>query len=178
MTPLLRPWPPTSDAPDLSVFEPLVKNYYHAKFRASSLKNGWVIGLGTKEDIWAGSSRWRLRSKMSPSDYTVQTLELKLKVRSLDNFYFLAVEVGYCSSFGIQAYYIGLEAIGSWQKWEAELTVHLRTSREGTALITQLSMITQDFDFCPLMYQPWGDTKAPDNTIILSYLYQIPHVLM
>ena len=52
--PSYAPEPPTSDAPDLSAFEPLVKNYYHAKFWASSLKNGWVIGLGTKEDIEGG----------------------------------------------------------------------------------------------------------------------------
>ena len=37
--------PPTSDAPDLSVFEPLVKNYYHAKFRASSSKIDQVMAI-------------------------------------------------------------------------------------------------------------------------------------
>ena len=52
MTPSYAPEHPTSDAPDLFVFEPLVKNYYYAKFRASSLKNDWVIGLGTKEDTY------------------------------------------------------------------------------------------------------------------------------
>ena len=40
--------------------------------------NGWVIGLGTKEDT-------SYIIYLSPSDYTVQTFELKLKVRSLDN---------------------------------------------------------------------------------------------
>ena len=30
--------PPTSDAPDQSVFERLVKSYYHTKFQASSSK--------------------------------------------------------------------------------------------------------------------------------------------
>ena len=38
MTPSYAPEPPTSDTPDLSVFDPLVKNYYHAKFQASSSK--------------------------------------------------------------------------------------------------------------------------------------------
>ena len=37
--------PPTSDAPDLSVFEPLVKKYYHAKFRASSSKINHVMAI-------------------------------------------------------------------------------------------------------------------------------------
>ena len=37
--------PPTSDTPDLSVFEPLAKNYYHTKFWASSSKIDQVIEL-------------------------------------------------------------------------------------------------------------------------------------
>ena len=43
MTPLLCPEPPTSDAPDHSVFECFVKSYYHAKFWASSSKIGRVM---------------------------------------------------------------------------------------------------------------------------------------
>ena len=62
MTPLLRPLTPTSDAPDLSVFEPLVKNYYHAKFRASSSKIDQVIGLVRVSDtivyIYYYISKW------------------------------------------------------------------------------------------------------------------------
>ena len=36
--PLNTPEPPICDAPDLAVFERLVKGYYHAKFWASNLK--------------------------------------------------------------------------------------------------------------------------------------------
>ena len=38
MTPSYAPVSPTSDAPDLSVFERLVKRYYLTKFQASSSK--------------------------------------------------------------------------------------------------------------------------------------------
>ena len=44
--PPLTPLNPfTSDAPDLSAFEPLVKNYYHAKFWASSSKIDRVMAI-------------------------------------------------------------------------------------------------------------------------------------
>ena len=43
--PYYAPEPPTSDAPDLSVFEPLVKNYYHAKFWAFSSKIDQVMAI-------------------------------------------------------------------------------------------------------------------------------------
>ena len=45
MTPLLHPWTPTCDAPDQSVFERLVKSYYHLKFWASNLKIEWVMAI-------------------------------------------------------------------------------------------------------------------------------------
>ena len=47
MTPSYTPEPPTLNAPDESIFEHLVKSYYHAKFWVSSLKNGLVIRVGT-----------------------------------------------------------------------------------------------------------------------------------
>ena len=45
MTPSYAPEPPTSDAPDLSAFEPLVKNYYNAKFWVSSSKIDRVMAI-------------------------------------------------------------------------------------------------------------------------------------
>ena len=41
--PSYTPEPPTFDAPDQSVFEPLVKSYYHPKFWASSSKIDQVM---------------------------------------------------------------------------------------------------------------------------------------
>ena len=43
MIPFLLPWTPTCDAPDQSVFERLVKSYYHTKFGAFSLKIDQVM---------------------------------------------------------------------------------------------------------------------------------------
>ena len=43
--PSYAPEPPTSDAPDQSVFERLVKSYYHAKFWASSSKIDRVMAI-------------------------------------------------------------------------------------------------------------------------------------
>ena len=54
---------------------PLVKNYYHAKFRASSSKIDQVIGLVR---VW--------KSYYSPTDYTVQTLALSLDKNSRPEF--------------------------------------------------------------------------------------------
>ena len=46
MTTLLRREPPTCDAHDQSVFERLVKRYYHAKFWASNSKIVRVMANG------------------------------------------------------------------------------------------------------------------------------------
>ena len=45
MTPSYAPEPPTFDAPDYSVFEHLVKSYYHVKFWAFSLKIDQVMAI-------------------------------------------------------------------------------------------------------------------------------------
>ena len=43
--PSYAPEPPISDAPDQSVFECLVKNFFHAKFHASSSKIDQVMAI-------------------------------------------------------------------------------------------------------------------------------------
>ena len=50
-----------------------VHTNFHAKSGVCSSKNGRVIALGTKEDIWGSRSRGRRRSTFSSVDYTVQT---------------------------------------------------------------------------------------------------------
>ena len=52
-----------------------VHTNFHAKSGVCSSKNGWVIALGTKENISGSRRRWRRRSTLSSVDYTVQTLK-------------------------------------------------------------------------------------------------------
>ena len=74
-----------------TLFVVTVYKNLHAKSGVSSLKNGWVIALGTKEDT---SYIYILYISISWVDNTVQTLEFV--VRKFGQFALLCGSIVYC----------------------------------------------------------------------------------
>ena len=72
------------------------------KYQVSILKNGWIIVLGNKEDI-EQARRQKWMSKMSPSDYTVQTMSSRAQVFEFEQKPFL-IEKFWQNNFRIICY--------------------------------------------------------------------------
>ena len=72
------------------------------KYQVSISKNGWIIVLGNKEDI-EQARRQKWMSKMSPSDYTVQTMSSRAQVFEFEQKLFL-IEKFWQNNFRIICY--------------------------------------------------------------------------
>jgi len=72
------------------------------KYQVSISKNGWIIVLGNKEDI-EQARRQKWMSKMSPSDYTVQTMSSRAQVFEFEQKPFL-IEKFWQNNFRIICY--------------------------------------------------------------------------
>ena len=72
------------------------------KYQVSISKNGWIIVLGNKEDI-EQARRQKWMSKMSPSDYTVQTMSSRAQVFEFEQKPFL-IEKFWQNNFRITSY--------------------------------------------------------------------------